>query len=584
MPVSPSIPMSSANPQVKKSAAFDRSDIERVFQAYDFDRVVSPAVEPRAYILGEVERLGLLFDDVLTGDGTAASLGSQLETLCAQLEYLGLRRRDAGLASYADIAPQAGIFHCLIELFRVHGSLPVATDLADLLTIWSEALSESRLYLYLQATVQLERGYPEAALKNVRAALNLNNVCIGSQHLLERIAREHPGLEHLPAHLSDAAEYLKDRFCAMPFTFLSTGWQGDAFVCSCPAWLPYKVGNIATAASEEALWNSSEAKEIRASILDGSFRYCSRTLCEYINSRKLPLRAEITEPGLAAQIRENNPVATAPARVVELNHDNSCNLACPSCRPEIRMAKPAEFDRYNQAIPRTILPLLKNVSDYVYISGGGEAFASRHYRELLAQLNKEDFPNLKIFLITNALLLNPRMWEKFQNLNGMFLRVAASIDAATKVTYERVRRPGKWEDLLVGMDFLAAMRAGGQIPDLGMNFVVQQENFRELPEFIAWGNHWGADNFWLQRMANYGSFTAAEFQSKDVCRPDHPDHEEFLEVLRDPLFQDPRIHAGMLQSCIPGTLLPRYDGHAAYVTGDKSDVSDFLAEPMILPQ
>lgn len=542
------------------------SDTRQAFAVFDFDATVSPAIKPEDLIAIEVKRMGDLFADAVVDPKATENLGRQLETLCTQLEYMGLRRRDAGLASYTDITPQADLFHGLFKLFRIQEYIPEGANLELFLNRWVRVFPESRLYLYLLAELQFEKGASEAALKNVNAALTLNNVCIGSQRLLERIARKHPYFEDVPANLADAKEYLKDRFCAAPFDALSTGWQGDAFICTCPAWMPFKIGNITEAESADTLWNSAKAIELRTSILDGSFRYCSRTLCSLINTRSLPRRSEVTRPDLAKQIRENDPVMPDAPKVVELNHDNSCNLACPSCRTEIRMAKPAEIDRYQQATPRVLLPMLKKVTRYTYISGGGEAFASRHYRSILSQLNKEEFPDLKVFLITNAQLINRKMWGDFENLNGMFLRIAVSIDAATKETYERVRLPGKWENLLAGMEFLAQLRAEGHTPSLGINFVVQQENFRELRLFYELGNQWGVDSIWLQRLTNYGSYSAAEFHAKDVCRSGHPDHRELIEILQDPVFQDPRIHAQMLQSSVLSAPLPKSDDHFFYVT------------------
>ena len=58
---------------------------------------------------------------------------------------------------------------------------------------------------------------------------------------------------------------LSDKFCHMPFTQLATGYKGDAFVCCCPAWVPFPVGNVFTAPSAEAVWNSEAAVEIRRS-------------------------------------------------------------------------------------------------------------------------------------------------------------------------------------------------------------------------------------------------------------------------------------------------------------------------------
>src|SRR5205085_5961407 len=144
--------------------------------------------------------------------------------------------------------------------------------------------------------------------------------------------------------------------------------------------------------------------------------------------------------------------------MVELNHDPTCNLACPSCRTELTTASEDETDAYEGATQRVILPLLKKVNGQAYMNGGGEAFASKHFRTILGALNREEYPGLKVYLITNGLLLTPHRWKQFPNLPEMLSIVAVSVDAARAETYEQPRRAGKGPSLMKNRERLAEMR------------------------------------------------------------------------------------------------------------------------------
>jgi MoaA/NifB/PqqE/SkfB family radical SAM enzyme len=214
-------------------------------------------------------------------------------------------------------------------------------------------------------------------------------------------------------------------------------------------------------------------------------------------------------------------------------------------------AGPEEQRVYLDAADRVLLPLLRKMKGMTYISGGGEAFASSHYRKILASLNREEFPGLYVYLITNAQLLTAKRWAEFPRLPEMIGNLSISIDAARAETYERLRRPGKWKVLMENLELIAQLRAAGKIRRVQFNFVVQAENFRELPEFIALGDRLGVDNFWLQRLTNYGAFTEPVFKTADVTSPLHPEHEELLALLRQPFLNDRRIDMEMLMPILP---------------------------------
>jgi len=461
------------------------------------------------------------------------------QALLAAGEYANGLLRPATLQSYVDVSVRVV---ALRALAGYAAAAPVfAGDAANVTAGLLRHAPDDRAALLAHAELLLDRGMPNEAAPLVRRALRMQAVCQTAQHMLARID---PG----------SGYDLTDKFCHMPFTHLSTSYKGDAFACCCSAWVPYAIGSVIDAPSAEAVWNSEAAMEIRRSIHDGDFRYCSRTLCSYIAAHMLPKKSEITDPDLRRYIDERSTVVIDSPTMVQLNHDPSCNLACPSCRPDIVTASPDEQRSYVAAAERVLLPLLSGMDGTTYISGGGEAFASAHYRKILSSLNRRDYPRLNVFLITNGQLLTARRWAEFPELPQMIGILSISIDAARPATYERLRRPGKWNVLMENLELMARMRAEGTIRRLQINFVVQADNFRELPDFIALGTRLGVDSFWLQRLTNYGSFHEEVFAQTDVTSPMHPEHAELLAILRQPLMQDPRIDMEMLMPLLPEIL------------------------------
>jgi MoaA/NifB/PqqE/SkfB family radical SAM enzyme len=130
----------------------------------------------------------------------------------------------------------------------------------------------------------------------------------------------------------------------------------------------------------------------------------------------------------------------------------------------------------------------------------------------------------------------------------MIAHLQVSIDAARPETYAIVRRPGLWEELRPNLDFICKIRRSGEIPSLGINFVVQKDNFREIIEFIQLGKELGVDFVLFQRMFNFGSFTEEAFRERDIASPMHPDHGEFRELLKHPLMRDPIVERSIFSS------------------------------------
>ena len=112
-----------------------------------------------------------------------------------------------------------------------------------------------------------------------------------------------------------------------------------------------------------------------------------------------------------------------------------------------------------------------------------------------------------------------------------------STDAATKKTFEMLRRLGRYEIFLENVDFLRRLRISGQIDSLVFSFTYQLNNFREMPEFVDFAHSKRGDRAIFERLRNI-AFSDAEYRDKAVHKREHPLHGEFLALIDNPIFQD----------------------------------------------
>src|SRR6266566_2352995 len=521
--------------------------------AHEFRNFVVPDEKREALLSSLAMDRGALLRNLnewRADDGKGRELAESLLNVCTRIDDGTVWHKDSKLRSYVDVSIQVKALRIFVDCLSAKSGVSASIDSLRLTALLLDHFPDSRVALLVHADILLESGEVDSAIDTIQRALRIQAVCPSAQQLLFRAYQAKRDKGSTDDALKVLDYDLKDKFCLAPFKILSTGWKGSAHACACPAWVPFPIENVLTAESADAVWNSDAAVEIRRSILDGDFSYCSRTLCSFITAQKLPRKDEIEDPILRGYIDHHTTTLPESASLVELNYDTTCNLACPSCRTEILVAKADEQDAYSRAKDRVILPLLKRAGSS-YISGGGEAFASKHCRSILAGLNQREYPGLRLHLITNGQLLTPQTWNAFPDLAEVVGILSVSIDAARAESYEKLRRPGKWSTLMSNLEFIAGMRRSGQIRKFWINFVVQKENFREMLDFVELGARLGVDKIWFQRVTNYGAYDEATFADVDVTSPEHPEHAELLAILRNPLLGGPLIQRQMLMSLLP---------------------------------
>jgi len=339
-------------------------------------------------------------------------------------------------------------------------------------------------------------------------------------------------------------------FCSKPFKWFEvTGFKnpkGDVYMC-CPGWLSTPIGNLQNQSVEE-IWNGKKAQKIRRSILDGTFDYCNRKTCPFLQTVSGPVQKvpDVEEEDLKEIIAKDLVVLPHGPREINCSYDRSCNLSCPSCRVEVIIETQHEQQILN--IQEKLNKEAFKDAWLIYITGSGDPFGSPYFSRLLRSMKIAEMPNLpKVRLHTNALLWTPRIWCQIPKEVRTLIRSAEiSIDAATSETYAFNRRGGDFDRLLQNLEFISSLRREGPLEEVTISMVVQENNFREMPEFVRIGQRFQFDIVYFSQLVNWGTFSKDEFQLRAIHLPDHPRHQELAGVLTEDILKDPIVYLGNL--------------------------------------
>lgn len=326
-------------------------------------------------------------------------------------------------------------------------------------------------------------------------------------------------------------------YCISPFRDLILVNDGSHFCCS--AWHGFPSLGDPKAYSLDEIWNGNDAIEFRKSILDGSYRYCRHDVCPRLVNPENELQT-VNELHTTVQhdVKYSGGELAGKFEFINYGFDPSCNLSCPSCRTDVVIAqgKAAEDIKFIEAQIEANGEDLKEL----YISGSGDAFGSPYARDFLSRMTEDNFPNLQsVLLHCNGQLFNAFIWNKLtQFVRGKISYVEISIDAASKETYEINRRGGSFEKLIQSLAFIRELKYTGALGYIKLSFVVQENNFDEMPEFVELAKEYDADCVFFSRLMNWGAFSNDEYIVRDIVNSKHPRFDELLEVLQDTRLRD----------------------------------------------
>ena len=335
--------------------------------------------------------------------------------------------------------------------------------------------------------------------------------------------------------------------CTRPYEWFEIHRHGTVFMC-CPAWLKRPIGNLLKQSITE-IWNGPLARELRKSVINGSFHNCSKTRCPFLSAEQNPVQklGEIASPTSKVAILNNLAQVPFPPQKLNLCFDHSCNLACPSCREQhlsLAAQEKLQIGRITDIIKEHLLPQAQEIT----MSGFGDPFASAAYLDILTSLNDQGEKGASLRLHSNGQLWTEGLWNRFNNLQQRVTSAEISVDAATSDTYLINRPGGSFSKLMTNLEFLAR-----QPFDLTLSMVVQANNFTEVPLFIDLATKLQA-RVYLSQLVNWGTFKRTEFLDRAVHLPGHPSHPRLKEILA-PTALLPHVDIGNLKPLITTPLL-----------------------------
>ena len=332
--------------------------------------------------------------------------------------------------------------------------------------------------------------------------------------------------------------------CSVPWDTLGVNQNGDIFICSSPSWIPKFVSNLLQVNSIFDALNSETAQKIRQEILHGRYFYCNNRICNFFKN--------IDPADYQTQPKDTTPLPYQPAPEFQITQipknlifdfDYTCNFQCPSCRTHLinnnkhHVIRPIN-DSIANRIKHMIIDMIQDQPVEIRWCGG-EPFISEVYVDMLEYIAHSHQPNIKHIIQTNGSYLQKKS-DLFQKLLPDLKELRVSFDAATDVTYHKIRVNGQWSTLLENVRWAReTINAQACATKLSADFVVQADNYREIPAFVELCDSLGIDQIYFQKMWNWGTWPQQIFDAKNIYNTQHPDYAELVAV-----FEQARVPIG----------------------------------------
>lgn len=317
--------------------------------------------------------------------------------------------------------------------------------------------------------------------------------------------------------------------------------EGDCRVCGWPK--NNYVGNLLKE-DINSIMHGEKAECFRNTILDGTYSNCSRDNCPYLANETMD---EI--------IIELDEIPKYP-RELWLAYEGVCNYNCTCCSSYLHMEDTKKndytekYERLEEEL-RKILPYVKTIS----ANGRGELFVSTHILNLLSEWKPIAPENeIKVMLETNGSLFDEKHWKQIENLGKYNVEVAITIMSFNEPIYQYLsgtKLPiSRIEN---NLRYVKKLREEGVINTLEIATVLQEANFREMPEFTRRCiEEFGADRVRIRPIFIGGRYDINIQWFMDVRNPEHPYYEQYLNVMKHPIFKHPKVllWSGDLKSSI----------------------------------
>ena len=346
----------------------------------------------------------------------------------------------------------------------------------------------------------------------VVVATNYNNY-VEIEHFLRDISISKENYISVHVVMDDVAGYFKRIYDAE--TYYPVRCKNDdrnarlahnGNLCTCCMARQSVYGNIYLSDFDD-IWNSKRAIISRLSLQNQTFVYCEKDRCPFLSGVSSKERVDLEEqkevPAFYKQEYPGYPDSIAP------EIDCSCNLHCKSCRNEVFIDTSPERDIYADLL----LDKIVSLPPKLVISTVGDPFVSKNCLRVIHDEKTRQKKTIGIY--SNGILLTPSVLDELLN-EYETIDLSISVDAATKETYEKLRRGGKWDILQRNLSYYGKMREAGKITYLQLNYTLQADNVSEMEDFMLQAEALQADRVAMNAIENWGHISQEEYDKMAV--------------------------------------------------------------------
>lgn len=175
---------------------------------------------------------------------------------------------------------------------------------------------------------------------------------------------------------------------------------------------------------------------------------------------------------------------------IQLEPTTYCNLNCAACT---RLKYLDHFQHLTLERFQQILEVIRPIK--ISLSGAGEPLMNPDFFEMITCAKAQ---GCSINTTSNGTLFTPETCARMVK-SGLDL-IKISIDGATPATYQKSRREDRFEQVLDGIRTLTTIKKqhGARTPYLRFNYVILNDNYREMAETVRLAAELGIDAIYFQ--------------------------------------------------------------------------------------
>lgn len=318
------------------------------------------------------------------------------------------------------------------------------------------------------------------------------------------------------------------------------GWEyaqisdetGTVEICSWATANYQPIGNLAKNSMYD-IWHGERAELFRDSLRDGSYRYCEKQRCPWLANGTLE-----------DHLKEYEDVTEYPIDL-SLSYERACNYRCTCCADSencgsARAKNAAEI----QKIIEKELDSFQDKITTLSANGRGELFTSPSIiRRIQSWTPNASMKDIHVVLESNGSLFNEENWKQIANLGKYDLKVTITVMSFEESAYKFLSGTSmQISELIKNLHFIRRLRDNGEINCFEIGTVIQERNFREMPEFVKrCVDEFKVDIVRLRSYFPFGDKDPAAKWLYDIRNKHHPYYSEYEDIMKNPIFKDPHV-------------------------------------------